>query len=125
MEINPRLTRTANILKSITGAGTVYAVPAINTGQKFFLTAVNASYTKVAADTGIEFSVKATPAGSANANIIKFAGVTLTAAQETTSLPIVPPLEIEPGTNISTSQNGTYTVSSANIIGILVQNQNG
>lgn len=130
MEVNPKLLRRSNIVRSggsiTAGSATIYTTP----GDKdFYLTACSASFIKDAANdnaTGRFNAIVATVEGIAQ-NLISFAVLTLTAQQQTVTISFPTPIKIDKNTAISIASTTIGAGSFAkygNIVGYTVDNIN-
>jgi hypothetical protein len=112
IDITPRHHKIINIAKSasITNAtsATVYTTP---TDQDFYLTSATLSYIKDATSTSTAIALEVIPKDVANAAVLRFAALTLTAANGNLSQSFVPPILLKRGSNI----NVTSDTNIANI----------
>jgi hypothetical protein len=128
MEVNPRLLRFANILKSATGnnstSSTIYTTPV---DKDFYLTGASLSVIKDVTATSVQTAINVVPIGfTTGSNICVLAGITLTPQTLAVSQNFNPPLKIARNTVIATtnSANTANIRAEASIVGYTVDNIN-
>lgn len=100
--------------RAATGSGVVFATPA---GKDFFLTSCHMSYMCDATADSTLYELRCNPVGNngQTINVLRFNKLTTTAANQTQSIAIDPPLQLERGSSILIVQ--TFTVGTSNITG--------
>lgn len=127
MEVNPKLLRRANTVKSGTASNaltqTIFTTP---TDFDFYITGACLSMIKDATSQSVISTISAFVNG-ANQRVLAISGITLTAQADTIYATFSPPLKVDRGTAITvTNSNLTANVrADASIIGYSVENVNG
>jgi len=108
----PQRIRVETVTRASTGASLVFASDAT---KRTFLTGFFLSYQHdvVADSTAIIATI--TPLGRAVEVLLNFAKITLTAKGESAFIKLDPPVELEPGANVTITQ--TFTVGAGQIAG--------
>ena len=124
MEVNPKLLRRINIVKTATAnaatSATIYTTP---TDQDFYLVSLTLSMIKDSSATSVESSITAIIDG-ATIKVASIVGITLTAQNDSISLTFPFPMKIDKNTSIyvTNSTNTAVIKSLACIHGYLVNN---
>jgi hypothetical protein len=118
IEINPRLSRICNIIKSSTG-GTLYTTPAQG---KFYLNSVYMSMSKAVADAMSEAHINIVVNGL-TIQVIRLQGVTLTAETHDLSISFPIPIIVDPASSISCSATGAGGSVYYGITGVQTYNE--
>jgi hypothetical protein len=126
MEVNPKLLRIANIVKSTSATNStsaiIYTTP---TDKDFYLTGANISNIKSALSTSTFSAINVILKGANVSNILlNLTGITLTAANGAYSQNFIPPILLKRGSEITitNSTNVAEIKSSGQIIGYEVDN---
>jgi len=127
IEVNPKLLRTCNLVKTNAASGTSALFYTTPTNQDFYIVALEASFIKDAAcdlATGV-ISVNCTIDGAASQSLLKFSVLTLTAQNQTATISFPTPIKVDRNTTISMSRAATTAglcYMSGTVIGYLVDN---
>lgn len=118
MEVNPKLLRRCNILKTATATNattaTIYAVPA---GRPFYLTAATLSMIKDATATSTSTRLIVNVDG-VSARVLTIEGMTLTADTQTLTINFPFPIKVDAGSNITVTN--TTNVANITSTGVIV-----
>jgi len=128
MEVNPKMLRVCNIVKSTSATNattaTVYTTP---TDKDFFLCSVELAVIKDVTSTSTVSGINVTtPEAGVATNILSISGITLTPQSDTTSLAFNTPILLKRGTGVqlTNATNVGNIRSDACITGYTVDNIN-
>ena len=117
IEINPALTKRADLWYSVSSAATFIVVP---TGKIFVLTSASLSYSKTAADTGTALTLTGfDSSGSSSKAILALAGTTSIQEAQSITLASARPIECYAGA-IAVAAAGTFSGIRATISGFYI-----